>query len=434
LPPLPVGATLDSLWSEVVARDELIAKLSARVFELEARLNMNSQNSSKPPSSDGYAKPAPRSLRRTSGRRPGKQPGAPGANLAKVERPDVTVVHSPTRCSSCGSGLEGVAGQLGERRQVFELPEVRLVVTEHVVEERRCSCGTVTSGEFPGEATAPTCYGPRVRALGVYLCVRQHLPYERAAELLADVCGAPVSTGALVQMVAECSGSLDPFLATVTAGLISSSVVHFDETGARIAGRLGWVHSASTRTLTCYLAHRRRGREAMEEMGVLARFTGVACHDGWTPYATYTDVVHALCNAHHLRELDYVAKELGQPWADDMARLLLEMKASVEVAADRGAGRLSSRVLARYLARYDAIVSAGLLANPAPVRTGKAGRPRRSKAGNLAHRLSAHREDVVRFATDFAVPFDNNQAEVRHEVAHCEWARRKEGRQMMSTA
>ena len=395
----------------VVEQHELIAQLSARVSELEARLHMSSQNSSKPPSSDGYAKPAPRSLRKASGRRPGKQPGAPGSHLARVEHPDVTVVHRPDRCSGCGGELERATVTRRERRQVFELPEVRLLVTEHVVEERRCRCGTVTSGEFPDEATAPACYGTRVRGLGVYLCVRQHLPYERAAELLADVCSVPVSTGALVQMVTEASERLDPFLVAVTAGLIASPVVHFDETGARIAGRLGWVHSASTGTLTRYLAHRRRGREAMEQMGVLAGFTGVACHDGWSPYATYTDSVHALCNAHHLRELDYVATEMGQPWAADMASLLLEMKASVDKAADRGTDCLSHRVLARYLARYDAIVTAGIGANPAPLRTGKAGRPSRTKAGNLAQRLGAHREAVVRFATDFTVPFDNNQAE-----------------------
>ncbi|MGH9294762.1 MAG: IS66 family transposase, partial [Acidimicrobiales bacterium] len=358
-----------------------------------------------------YAKPAPRSLRKASGRRPGKQPGTPGSHLAMVEHPDVTITHRPERCSGCSEELAWAEVTGHERRQVFELPEVRLFVTEHVVEERRCRCGAVTAGTFPKEATAPACYGPRVRALGVYLLVRQHLPYERAAELFSDVLGARVSVGTLANMAAEASGGLGSFIGAVTAGLIASPVVHFDETGARVASRLAWVHSASTSTLTAYLAHRRRGREAMEQMGVIGAFSGVACHDGWTPYATYIKAVHALCNAHHLRELEYVATELSQPWASEMARLLIEMKAAVERATEREASRLDPRLLGRHLARYDAIVATGLAANPPATRTGKAGRPSRSKAANLAHRLEGHRDEVLRFATDFAVPFDNNQAE-----------------------
>lgn len=248
--------------------------------------------------------------------------------------------------------------------------------------------------------------------LDVYLVVRQHLPYERAAELLADVLGAPVSTGALAQMVAEASEALGPFLDAVRAGLLGAPVAHFDETGARVGGKLAWVHSASTDALTLYLAHERRGVEAMDEMGVLAHFSGIACHDGWKPYGAYGTVTHALCNAHHLRELDYVANRMGQSWAGDMADLLLEIKRATERARERGAEHLHPCLLGRYTARYDRIVASGWSANPAPTtRTRRRGPIARSKAANLLARLDRQHDAVLRFATDLAVPFDNNLSE-----------------------
>ena len=398
------------LRAHLAARDELIASLQARVEELEARLRMDSTNSSRPPSSDGYAKKPNRAQRRAEGRSQGKQPGAPGSHLARVATPDSVVVHRPERCGDCGAGLGRAPVEGVEARQVFELPPTALVVTEHRAERRRCGCGSLNRAAFPVGVGAPTQYGPGVRALVAYLCAHQHLPYDRTAQLLADCFGAPVSTGTLVGIMASAAAVLAGFRETVRSQLAAAPLAHFDETGARVAGSLHWVHSASTAALTHYGVHPRRGRAAMEASGVLPGFGGVAVHDGFLPYKGWP-CTHALCNAHHLRELSGAAEAPGQGWAGDMAALLLEIKGAVDQAKGAGAAALAPRALARYRRRYRAILAAGHVANPVPVRTGRRGPIGRSKPANLLARLDRFRDDVLRFAADFGVPFDNNQAE-----------------------
>lgn len=383
--------------------------LSARLAELEGRLSRNSRNSSLPPSSEGFAKPPVAPNRAARRRRPGKQPGDPGHRLAPVEVPDLVRAHVPERCSACGGGLGDAVIAGVEVRQVFDLPELSPFVVEHRAERRRCCCGTVTTGSFPPEATAPTCYGPGVRALLTYLVVGQHLPIERATEVLRECSGIAVSTGFASSLIDEGHAGLTAFTAAVNAALRNSPLVHLDETGARVAGRLGWVHSASTNRLTAYLFHRRRGRVAIEEFAILPGYRGIAVHDGFVPYRGY-EATHGLCNAHHLRELQ-AAFEEGQPWAGELAFLLASTYDRVRAAKAAGKTALSTRRLGAIESRYDALVSAGLAANPPPLRTGKRGRPSRTKAGNLADRLDRFRDDVLRFATDFTVPFDNNQAE-----------------------
>jgi transposase len=191
--------------------------------------------------------------------------------------------------------------------------------------------------------------------------------------------------------------------------LTTSPVLHLDETGARVAGKLGWVHSASTTNLTAYLFHRRRGRVAIDEFGVLADYQGIAVHDGWTPYRHY-GVTHQLCCAHLLRELR-AAFEDGQSWAEGLSALLCATHERVEAAKAAGKSSLSTRTLNVLTRRYDELLTAGYAANPPPVRTGQKGRPSRTKAANLVHRLDVYRDDVLRFARDFTSPFDNNQAE-----------------------
>jgi transposase len=272
------------------------------------------------------------------------------------------------------------------------------------------------------------CYGPRLRGLIAYLCCYQHLPMDRAAGLLADVLGAPVGTGTVAAVVAEGAGGLDGFVAAVAAQLTGAAVAHFDETGTRVAGRLAWVHTACTDRLTLLTVHRKRGKDALEAAGVLPRFGGVAVHDGWVPYRAYRQATHALCNAHHLRELDALAAEEGQGWAGAMAEWLSMAKAHVDQAKAAGVTRLGPDELAGWLARYDQILAAGRAAIPPPPAPRSGRRPRRLAAVCLLDRLDAYRDQVTRFLVDFHVPFDNNQAEVRHEVARCEWTRRWEGR------
>lgn len=408
-------SVIAGLRAELAQRDVLIESLVARVGDLEVRLGKNSRNSSQPPSSDNpFTKPPTRSLRGRSGRRPGKQPGDPGARLEPRAEPDEVRAHVPQRCDGCGQDL--TAGEIvGERRrQVFDLPRVWLRVTEHRAQRRRCGCcARVSTAAFPAEATAATCYGPGVAALGTYLVGRQHLPVARAAELMADCLGAPVSTGWVAGLLPSAADRLGPFTATVREQLAAAPVAHFDETGARVASRLWWVHVACTRGLTLYHRAPSRGSKSADLGGVLPGFTGVAVHDGLTSYRHYT-TPHALCNAHHLRELtalDESVRHAGITWPKEMATLLREINTAVKTAKAEGRADLPTRDLARFRHRYRALIARGRAAHPPPPPTGKQGRPKLGVAGSLVRRLDLYQDDVLRFATDFTVPFDNNQAE-----------------------
>ena len=407
---VPDAPTVEQLLVVLAERDRVIEQLSARVAELEARLGKNSQNSSKPPSSDAFVKPPPRSLRKKTGRKPGKQPGDRGARLEPSADPDEVVAHTPTSCGSCGEGLDA-APVVGERvRQVFDLPPVQLTVVEHRVQSRMCRCGEVTEGEFPAEASAPTCYGPGVAALGTYLLGRQHLPVERAAELMSDLFGARVSTGWLSALLPTAQSRLTGFVAAIRERLRAAPVAHFDETGGRVCAKLGWIHVAATGRYTLYHLAGGRGKTSIDAGGVLPGFTGVAVHDGLTSYRRY-DVEHALCGAHHLRELAGIAEATGQDWPVKLADLLVEIHTNVVTAKANGHTVLSARRLAGYRRRYRSLIAEGKQLNPPPPRTGKRGRPKLGPAGSLLRRLDEFQDDVLRFAYDFAVAFDNNQAE-----------------------
>lgn len=389
------------------------AALAGRVAELERRLGKDSSNSSRPPSSDGLGKPpASRRERGSGGRAPGKQPGAPGAHLAQVADPDEVVVHRPVVCGGCGGDLTLALVTGMEARQVFDLPEVRLWVCERRAERRQCGCGQVTAGVFPEQARAAACYGPGVRAFGAYLAVQHHLPVWRAAQVLGDALGASVSAGTLAGLPAEAAGGLGGFVERVREQLAGAEVAHFDETGARVAGRLHWVHSASTPLLSWFMVHPKRGVAAMDAAGVLPGFGGVAVHDGWSPYWRYDQATHALCAAHLLRELEGITDEPGQGWAGELAEWFTIACAQAASARDAGANRLAATILADLQDRYDHILATGRAANPPPPRRpGRRRRPRRPPAVCLLERLEVHRGEVLRFLEDLRVPPTNNLAE-----------------------
>ena len=396
--------------AELVAAN---AALAARVAELERRGGKDSSNSSRPPSSDGLGKPPTgRRGRRGGGRAPGKQPGAPGAHLAQVPDPDEVVVHRPQRCGGCGGDLTLAPVTGMQARQVVDLPEVRLWTTEHRAERRQCGCGQITAGVFPEQARAAACYGPGVRGLASYLMLAHHLPVERAAQVLGDALGARVSVGMLAGLAAEGADGLGGFVERVREQLTGAEVAHFDETGARVAGRLHWVHSASTPLLSWFTVHAKRGMVAMDAAGVLPGFHGVAVHDGWSPYWRYQGATHALCAAHLLRELEAVADEPGQGWAAELAEWFTIACAKTTHARDSGADRLQATVLAGLTDRYDCILATGRAANPLPPRPpGRRRRRRRSLAACLLERLQVHRGEVLRFLEDLRVPPTNNLAE-----------------------
>lgn len=393
-----------------------VQELEAEVKELRARLAKNSRNSSKPPSSDGYAKPPTRSLRRPSGRKPGGQKGHGGHHLERIESPDEVIVHIPRSCEGCGAGLSGAEVVSERSRQVFDLPEVRLSITEHRAEGRRCACGEVTKAPFPKGVSAPAQYGPRLRSLALYLIAHQHLPYERAAGLISDWLGARVSTGTLAAIVERAGEGLGEFTESVREELVRSAVLGVDETGARVEGRLRWVHSASSEDLTLYRLDDVRGHAGIEELGVLREYEGVAVHDGFKPYQAerYAKASHALCNAHHLRELAGVIEACGeeQSWAVQMDALLREIKAAVERAKAQGRSALEPGRLLGFQSRYGKLVALGHRQCPDNTkRTGRRGPIRQSPARNLLGRLDSQREQVLLFASDFRVPFDNNLCE-----------------------
>src|SRR4051794_10696581 len=301
----------EQLAALVAAQERMIAQLQARIAEQDAeiaelkrQLAASSRNSSKPPSSDGLDKPAPKSLRGRSGRKPGGQPGREGRTLRQIERPDEVVVHEPgacSACSGCGGWLTGEDRSVGViRRQVFDIPTISVRVVEHRLISRRCSCGAVTQAPAPAGVTAPVAYGPHAAAIAVYLCLGQHLPVARTACLLAELFGTPMSVGTVAAWTHRAAAALKPFTAVARAALTSAELVHADETGLRVAGRLHWLHVASSTRFTSLFCHRRRGKEAIDAAGVLPGFTGIAVHDAFAPYARYGSATHALCNAHLL--------------------------------------------------------------------------------------------------------------------------------------
>lgn len=400
----------DVLFDLYTAMQAQIEALSARVKELEDRLNTDSHNSSKPPSSDGFHKP--KSQRRPNGNKPGGQKGHPGRNLSFSEAPDEIVVHSPSACACCGLLLEEVPGSEVERRQVVDLPPLSLVTTEHRVQKKVCpGCGCETIASFPEEAQTRVQYGPRLKALGVYLLDHHLLPYQRIAQLFADLFDASFSAGTLFAAQQQVSERLASVLSCLCQGLRQAKVAHFDETGVRVGGKLHWLHSASTASMTYYTWHQKRGKAGMDQAGVLPHFAGTAVHDGWSSYAHYS-CRHALCNAHHLRELTALYEQDAQEWAGKMRSLLVAIKKQVERTKEQGHKRLSPLLEMRFEAQYRRLLQQGYAANPPPEAiAGKRGRRKQSRARNLLNRLDQGREATLRFMTDFRVPFDNNLAE-----------------------
>ena len=408
----------DELIDVVLAQGSRLAEFELRLGELERRLGLNSTNSGKPPSSDGLNKPPAgkkkrtRSLRKKSARKPGGQKGHKGETLRQVADPDATVDHYPETCQWCGSGLTPDMATGHGARQVFDLPEPRpLVVTEHRAHRCRCGhCGTYTRASFPVAITGPVQYGARIGAMVVYLSHYQLLPEDRLAELMKDLFGAELSPASLARMGGNSAESVQGVVDVIRELVKSAPVKHMDETGLRIAGRTQWLHVASTARLTFYRVSERRG-------SLLGGVGGIVVHDHWKPYFTMEGVRHALCNAHHLRELQALIEIEKEGWARKMQRLLRRACHAVNLARERGVA-LKPGLVERFRGCYDAITAEGIAFHeaqpPLAPRSSKAKRrgskPRRT-GHNLLRRLQTHKEDALRFLINFAVPFTNNQAE-----------------------
>jgi transposase len=389
------------------------AALKQQVADLQRRLDKNSTNSSKPPSSDGLKKPSRvfKSLRGRSGKTSGGQAGHQGDTLRPVDKPDRIERHAATACRHCQACLTEAMVTAEERRQVFDLPQPRLEVTEHRASIYRCNhCCGVTKAAFPDAVTAHVQYGPRVRAAAVYLNVQQLIPEDRVSEAMADLFATPsLCPASVVTWTAKAAEAQAPVLAHIAARVVAAKVRHLDETGFRIGGRTRWLHSASTVVYTHYRVGERRG-DMPRTMA-----DGIVVHDHFKPYYTLRGVKHALCNAHHLRELQALIEIEKEPWAGTMHELLRTANKQVRDARAAGATALAEPEKRRIAAAYDATLAIGLALHegqaPLARTPGARGRPPRRTGHNLLLRLRDRKADVLRFIEDFDVPFTNNQAE-----------------------
>jgi transposase len=395
--------------------ERTMGELTARVTALEDQQAKNSRNSSKPPSSDGLNKPAPRSLRKPSGKKSGGQPGHQGKTLVAVAEPDHIQVHPVAQCGHCQAALDEVATAGHVKRQVFDLPPVRIEVTEHRAEIKQCPhCGATTQGEFPSGVTEPVQYGLGIKAQAIYFNQQHHLPLERTQEILEDLYGSALCEAVIIAACQELEDATAPVQESVKEHLIDTAEpVHCDETGLRVAKKLHWAHVTSTEHVTYIELHAKRGQAALDDIGILSQRTGIVVHDGYYSYERYPDLVHVRCNAHHLRELLFIEEQHRQAWAGDMVKLLVEIKDTVAAAQMRGLLALSEAQQADFVRRYDELLRQGLETNPSPPESldKKRGRKKQSKAKNLIDRLQSHKSAVLAFMYDFKVPFDNNLAE-----------------------
>jgi transposase len=396
----------------IAALESQVASQAATIQKLQDQVAKNSQNSSKPPSSDGLKKKT-QSLRKPGQRPVGGQPGHKGDTLKMVADPQHVERHEVEQCPHCQTDLSDVAPSGQERRQVFDIPPVQLEVTEHQVEIKECpGCRQTVKGQFPADVQHATQYGPRIQAQAIYLNSYHFIPLARTEELLTDFYGQGPCEAVVLEANQRLAETLKPAIERIQEQLQQASVAHFDESGLRVQKQLHWLHVASTDELTHYHVHRRRGQEGMKAGAILPHFTGQAVHDHLPAYLHFDSCQHTFCNAHHLRELKFIQEQYQQPWAAKMAQLLLTIKAEVE-ATPAPALTLPSERLSFYSAEYDKLIAEGLELNQnsAPPPPNKRGRPKQSPPKNLLDRLHKHKAGVLAFMADFRVPFDNNLAE-----------------------
>lgn len=418
-----------SLWNRAEMLQQKVAELLQKIAELQR----NSRTSSKPPSTDkgNFAnppKPKPKSLRKKSGKKSGGQPGHPGSTLQQSVTPDHIEEHrlgNSAVCPECGGPLDiSPTGKAldphdCECRQVFELPPIRIEITEHRAEKTICHrCGTAVTATFPEGVAAPVQYGPTVCAVALYLGAYQMIPYQRLAETFDELFGCPLSEGTLGNIVISGGRAAAVAMEPVREALRHSAIAHADETSCNVMGKRHWLHVFSNSVLTCFHLDAKRGAEAMARGGMIPGYCGKLIHDCLAAYSLFQACLHYYCNGHLQRELTYVYEEMKQGWAKDMIELLLEAKK----LADREKSRppdsrhiIGEGTVNRIMARYVKIVLAGLDINPEPppLPPGKRGRVKRSKPLNLLRRLDTRPREIMGFFAepDAGIPYDNNQAE-----------------------
>jgi len=409
----------EQLHKEIERLGKQVELLMCRVKELEGMLHKDSHNSHKPPGSDEFKKPIKNS-RLKGEHKQGGQPGKEGHTLKMVQYPDKRIRCEVKGKCECGTSLEALPVARTERRQEFDLPLKLIEVTEYEVEVKVCSCGLEHHAQCP--VNAPVQYGKRIQALAVGLNQYQMIPYERLQEFFRDYFQVSVSDWWLAKTNETCYENLAPAEEGIKRALILSAVLHSDETGLRSDGKRQWVHVASTTTHTHYDIHAKRGKEAMDAIGILPHFTGNSVHDRYGSYEKYENCKHSNCNAHHLRELQYLEEEMNRKWAKRMRRFLVW---SNHLKKQGGLEEVFVLALSQ---QYDAILNKSLLEEPPDLATepGKRGRKAKNKSKRLIETLQQKKEQTLRFLYDPQVPFDNNLAErdlrmlkVKQKISGC---------------
>jgi transposase len=407
------------------------AELRKRILELESslqaaidKLNKNSNNSSKPPSTDIRRT---KSMRAFSNKKAGGQAGHQGTTLEMSNQPDKIITHRSAQCKCCGKNISAIGSLRYERRQVYDIPPLQVKIEEYRSEIVCCPhCNTENRGSFPEEVKQPVQYGPNLKQLGVYLTHYQLLPYERSAQLIEDLTGHRLSVGTLVNINESCSAQLSDCIEEVKDALQREPVIHSDETGFYFAGKRNWLHVAASKNYTCYYTHEKRGTDATKSMSVLPGYEGTLMHDYWKSYLDY-ECKHVFCHAHHLRDLTFCHEQEKSQWAGLMKALLLEMKAVVDNSKEQGQQNLEAAQEQTLIEKYEQLIQQGYCEHPLREKeVGKRGVVKKSKTQNLLERFQRHKEEMVRFIKDFNIPFDNNIAEqairmmkVKQKVSGC---------------
>jgi transposase-like protein len=395
----------DELIDIILVLQEQIQTMALKIAELEARLNMNSKNSSMPPSNDMWRKP--QSRRQKTGKKPGGQLGHKGHGL-KIERePDKTIQLKPQICKQCNNtNIKDTNGTVIDHRYKIDV-KIQTQLTRYNQVELVCPvCKTTNTAQYPQDITSRVQYGEGVKAISVLFTHYAMVSYDKTQKILNDVFDIPIGVGTIVNHVCEFAAKSEPVLNEITAQLKDSEILHLDETGVYVGGGLQWLHTASTSEATYITVHPHRGQVGTDDNGVLKEFTGTAVHDCWKPYFKYEQCRHALCNAHLLRELEGVVENTGQLWASQMMDFLRESKQIVDRYKEANQDALPVDYRERFAEQYIQILLLGEQENPLVV-----GVRKRSKVRCLLDRFIDYPGEVCRFMNDFRVPFDNNLAE-----------------------
>lgn len=427
--PKPIQDFIRQILEELrISREENKA-LKEKIAELERRLKKDSSNSNNPPSTDRFVrKPKPKSERGKSGKKTGGQPGHQGITLYPTDHPDEIKYYNVEQCQSCNHDLSAIESIDFTARQECDIPPIKPIITEHRMVSKKCpKCKKVNVAEGPNELTQPIQYGPRISAVAAYLHYYQLLPIKRSQELFVDLFFLPMSQGTLINMYEAVYAQLEVSDNQIRNILLKSPSLNCDETSMYINGKIQWLHVASNEDATSYFIHQKRGTLAINAMNLLPHYTGTMVHDYWTPYFTYEQGSHALCNAHHLRELRAMHENHEQSWAQKMRLLLLQANKAVIECKDAGQLELPRDLLRVFDANYDAIIKTAQSQIPdIKIKSGKRGKTKQHPAKNLLDRLTLKKAETLRFMHDFNVPFTNNQAErdirmakVKQKVSGC---------------